>query len=280
MDLRAWIADQDGIVRREQVRLAGYRGSDIARAALRSVGRQWLALDSAPPALVAAALARSRLACVSAAEHHGLSLLQSPEVPHFWAPPHARVPTALRARQHRSRPLLAPRPEQLVESLPDLLQHVAGCLPHVEALVVWESALRRRLITVGALRRVAWRSATARALASEADSASDSLLETILADALRHLGIPFRQQVRVIAHPVDFVIGMRLVVQLDGHEFHAGRAQRAVDAEHDARLQLEGWRTLRFTYEDVTGRLPHVLDLIRRCLVPGAAHCGGGRLKY
>jgi len=107
----------------------------------------------------------------------------------------------------------------------------------------WESAIRQRLVTAGALRQLAWRSPMARTLAAEASSRSDSLLETIVTDSLRHLEMPFRQQVAILGHRVDILVGDRLVVQ------------------------LEGFTVLRFTYEDVTQRLAHVLDMIRRAMV-------------
>ncbi|HWL61018.1 MAG TPA: DNA helicase [Microbacteriaceae bacterium] len=243
MDVLGWVDRRGGIVRRDELARAGFRRGELDRAGIQSVGRQWLALDTAPPRLVEAATRRSRLACVSAADHHGLSLLRRPTIPHFWAPPGARLPSGPPARMHRGRALLAPRPDQLVESLPDLLEHVAGCLPHVEALIVWESAIRQRLVTAGALRQLAWRSPMARTLAAEASSRSDSLLETIVTDSLRHLEMPFRQQVAILGHRVDILVGDRLVVQ------------------------LEGFTVLRFTYEDVTQRLAHVLDMIRRAMV-------------
>jgi very-short-patch-repair endonuclease len=39
----------------------------------------------------------------------------------------------------------------------------------------------------------------------------------------------------------------RLVVEVDGHAFHAPRGAREDDHERDAELVLAGWRVLRFT---------------------------------
>lgn len=58
----------------------------------------------------------------------------------------------------------------------------------------------------------------------------------------------------------------RLVVELDGHATHTTRRQRQADAERDARLMAEGWRVVRFTYEDVTERPGYVADTIRSLL--------------
>lgn len=143
-----------------------------------------------------------------------------------------------------------------------MLVHVADCLPHVEALVVWESAVRRGLTSVAVLHRVLWPRLKARALLSEVTGQSDSLLETIALDGLRHAGIPVRQQVELMGHRVDALIGDRLVLQFDGHQFHSGVAERRRDAEHDARLLLAGWTVLRFTYEHVVRRFEYVLRTV------------------
>lgn len=58
----------------------------------------------------------------------------------------------------------------------------------------------------------------------------------------------------------------KLVVELDGHGTHATRRQRQTDAERSARLGLDAWRIIRFTYEDVAERPDYVVDMIRRYL--------------
>lgn len=58
----------------------------------------------------------------------------------------------------------------------------------------------------------------------------------------------------------------RLVIELDGHATHATRRQRQADAERDARLLADGWRVVRFTYEDVVERPEYVVATIRRLL--------------
>ncbi len=55
----------------------------------------------------------------------------------------------------------------------DTLSHVAACLPEVEALVVWESALNLRLLDSLALRRIDWPGQRQRHLADIADARSD-----------------------------------------------------------------------------------------------------------
>jgi very-short-patch-repair endonuclease len=58
----------------------------------------------------------------------------------------------------------------------------------------------------------------------------------------------------------------RLVVEIDGHATHATRRQRQADAERDMRLQAQGLRVIRFTYEDVVERPAHVVATIAQFL--------------
>ena len=58
----------------------------------------------------------------------------------------------------------------------------------------------------------------------------------------------------------------RLVVELAGHGTHSTRRQRQADAERAARLGLENWTVVEFTYEDVVERPAYVVDMIRAYL--------------
>jgi hypothetical protein len=64
---------------------------------------------------------------------------------------------------------------------------------------------------------------------------------------------------------------VRLVVELDGHGTHATRRDRQATAERAARLGLERWRIVSFTYEDVTERPDYVVAMIRAYLGSAAA---------
>lgn len=162
-------------------------------------------------------------------------------------------------RLHRSAPIVPARGG--VESVPDMLAHVARCLPELEALVVWESALHHRLVSRRQLERIRWRGPVPRRLASIASDQSESVLETLALHRLRALGLPVRQQVLLRGHRVDLLIDDRLVVQVDGFQFHTA-GQRRADIEHDALLELDGRRVLRFAYGDVVERWPHVEAMV------------------
>lgn len=116
---------------------------------------------------------------------------------------------------------------------------------------MWESAIRSRQISAEHLAAVGWSGPRARELAELTSLLSDSGLETIALDRLRSFGLPIRQQVRLEGHPVDLLIGERLVVQIDGFAFHSDARDRRRDLAHDARLTLKGYTVLRFDYAQV-----------------------------
>lgn len=77
--------------------------------------------------------------------------------------------------------------------------------------------------------------------------------ETELLQAFRRAGLP---EPIVNGFPEGFEVDyhwkeLRLVVELDGYRFHGGRERMNSDRERDQMLALAGWRTLRFTRDQV-----------------------------
>ena len=67
-----------------------------------------------------------------------------------------------------------------------------------------------------------------------------------------------------LIHEVDaYWEGRRLVVQVDGFEFHRTRRDRERDAASDADLELVGHRVLRLTWDDVTVHGERTLRRVR-----------------
>ena len=141
--------------------------------------------------------------------HGGIALLRTPTETHLWAPGHSSAAAGPDVRWHRGR-LLGPRIRHaLVVSEVDALAHVAECLPRMEALIVWESALRQRRASLTGLHRVAWAGRRARRLAA--------------------------------------------------------------DLRHDARLMLEGYRVLRFSYDDIVHHWDRTVRIILAAIAQGLA---------
>jgi hypothetical protein len=63
---------------------------------------------------------------------------------------------------------------------------------------------------------------------------------------------------------VDFLFrAARLVVEVDGAEFHDGLVDQRRDSERDARLVAAGWHVLRFRWDDIVNRPDAVARAIR-----------------
>ena len=115
------------------------------------------------------------------------------------------------------------------------------------------------------LARVRWNCPAARELASAASKLSDSGLESEFVQLMRGAGVAVRQQVWIDGHPVDGLIGERLIVQLDGFAHHQA-ADRRRDLRADARLALRGYTVLRFDYQQVLFNAPYVIDTVQTAI--------------
>jgi very-short-patch-repair endonuclease len=146
-----------------------------------------------------------------------------------------------------------------------------------------DTALARKMVTRAALWRVLidlaehGRDGTVmfRTLLQERGGdyvAPESELERRFVALARSHGLPEpERQVDLGDHEwigrVDFLFrGARIVVEVDGAEFHDGVLDRRRDLERDARLAAAGWYVLRFRWADVVERPAAVARAIRfRC---------------
>lgn len=274
--LAAWVASREGAVHRDDVLRAGF-GVALIRELVRSGGaemvrRAWVVTSAAPDDLRSAARAGGRVTCVSLARRRRWWVPEGvdPAI-HLHMHPGSSGPGLAGGWggvTHWTKPL-APSPRSLTGTVEDALQHIAACLDRDTALVLWESAARVEKLASEALRQVKWTSLAARRLADSVTGLSDSGLETLLAVPLRRAGLRVRQQVVLAGRPVDALVGERLVVQADGHEFHASSAQRTKDLAHDAELRLRGYTVLRFSYAQIVHEWPKVERTIRRAVASG-----------
>lgn len=240
-------------------------GSAIAAGRLVRVRKGWVAVPDADPALVAAARSGVVLTCVTQASRLGLWVLHD-GMPHVAAPPHSGAVRVTRAHVHWAKPAVPRHPDALEDPIENVLVVAATCQPHERALAIWESALNRSLVDVEALRRLSLPPA-ARTLLEQAGPWSDSGLESFVPPRLKWMRLPVRPQIWIAGHPVDFLIGERLVLQIDGGT-HVG-AQRERDIEHDARLALMGYHVIRVGYSQVVHRWHEVQDTIMRAVAQG-----------
>lgn len=274
MDLVSWITTRGGIVHRDVARRT-YTDAAIARAVraggIERVRRHWLAAEGAPADLLAAARAGGRVACLTFARRRKWWMPEGIDTArHLSIGPHARRGAVAKGDiVHWTKPVGAASPHSLEESVEDALAHIALCADLESALVIWESAIRIEGIAVEALRHVRWTTRVARRLAQEVTGLSDSGLETYFRVRLGPWGLPIRHQPIIAGRPVDFLIGERLIVQIDGYAHHSSSAQRTKDVAFDAELRLRGYTVLRFTYAQVLHDWPAVERAIARALAAG-----------
>lgn len=101
-----------------------------------------------------------------------------------------------------------------------------------------------------------------------ADGVCESGTETIFFDRFRDLA-PRRQVVIPGVGRVDFLLGERLITEVDGSAHHSGPEQFEADRRRDALLSARGFRVLRFSYRQVTSRWFEVEASVRAAIARG-----------
>ncbi|MFI8594731.1 endonuclease domain-containing protein [Microbacterium sp. NPDC078428] len=271
-EFTAWLRAQGGVAHTRTARVAGFSKYDIDVAVLHGaasrVRRSWLVGPSASPWRHAAASVGGRLTCLSAAAECGL-----------WTPEHQTIHVAVSATASRLESAgmrlhyaTGPAPvarTSATEPILNVLFHIARCVPRLDALAVWESALNRKVVDSATLSRVVWRSTAASALSAAAPALSDSGIETVFRELMASIGVTVRQQVWVDGHPLDALIGDRLGIQLDGFAHHSSARDRRRDLRADARLVLRGYTILRFDYQQVLFDPAYVIETISMAIAQG-----------
>jgi very-short-patch-repair endonuclease len=175
--------------------------------------------------------------------------LRSPADPHRRLCGADRTVTHWRDSSERSRLIVDP-----VAALEDLC--VCASPAHVTASA--DSVLHRNPGRRGALVSLAHRMPAAyRQALLAADGICESGIETLFWLSFRHTAA--RRQVPIEGvGDVDFLLGDRLVVEVDGERFHTDPLAFETDRRRDAHLSALGFRVLRFSYRQVMERWPEV----------------------
>jgi very-short-patch-repair endonuclease len=223
----------------------------------------WFAAPTADPSITRAIRAGGASTCVSETSRRGL-----------WTPPGHALHIAL---QPTDRHLRNPDTGQSIDGRrhADLVIHwdagsplrtsrgvvpweqavmtVLRCTSQLHAVAVIESGLHSGAITPSQLLLAAeavsdsWRGTVA-GMRSDAGSGSESLFRFGM---LQH-GVTMRSQVRIPGvGDVDFVIGDRLIVEIDSEKHHGSREDRLRDLARDAAAAALGFITLRFDYTQI-----------------------------
>jgi very-short-patch-repair endonuclease len=143
-----------------------------------------------------------------------------------------------------------------------MLQHMLLQVDPATAVAALDSALRLRLLHERDREVLSARLPVhLRALVAAADRRCESGIESITRFRLQLLGLLVEPQVVIPGvGRVDLLVQGRLIVELDGREFHEGRFEE--DRVRDAEAALRRYRTLRFTWAQVLFDWPAVESAI------------------
>ena len=132
------------------------------------------------------------------------------------------------------------------------LAEMFACTDPSKVLPSIDSALDRGKLELSHLDLIKkWMPRSRRALVDAVDAESQSGLETKVRLLLRSRRIPFRSQADIEGvGRVDFLVGGRLVIEVDGRGFHTGTAFEE-DRRRDFVLTTSGYLVLRLSYRQV-----------------------------
>lgn len=241
--------------------------SAAARAgSIRRVRTGVYALPGTDPQIIAAAAHGGALTCAAALRAHGIWVLPEPDATvHVWMGgagrqhPHASCACVTHSTSGRAPLGLAP--------VADALIHLYRCHDQEAFFAAYESAWNKRMLPAAAraqIRRTLPRSAEWMLDIARPDAQSG--LESLLRLRLHLLGIRLDCQVPIAGvGVVDFVIGSRLVLEVDGEGNHGGD-KRHRDLMRYAAASAAGYETLRFDYDMVVRRWPVVAAAILAAL--------------
>jgi very-short-patch-repair endonuclease len=249
----------------------------VRRGEIERVRQGWYGLPAADPLSTQAARIGGRLTCVSGARHHELWVAASDRI-HVRVPYNAsRLRTPHNARQRldlaRDRHVTVhwgppDVPGTRFAMLPrECLRDMVWCQSPERVVAAVDSALRAGKITLTQwMRDIRSFPRKLRRLLAMVDARSESIIESLMRFRLRQRGYSPEVQAQISGvGRVDLRIG-RLVIELDGWEFHQTREQFEEDRKRDALLAAKGYRVLRFTYRQLTRRWHEVLAAVEAAL--------------
>lgn len=242
-----------GVVSARQLRSLGMSDWEIRKlcrnGALARLRPGWYADPSAMDTTRRAVALGGCLSCVSALKHHGL-----------WVPPHAglHVRRSERLRNatipsgvHICRPPGRFRPvHRSIDSVRMALLAASKCVAPDDLVVLMDSVCNRSLMTRAELDTL-FVGTPAQHLLSKVDTA-ESGTETYVRLRLRRLGIKLRVQVEFLGiGRVDFLIGDRLILEVDSRAHHEDPEAHARDRRRDRKFRRYGYNVVRVTYAEV-----------------------------
>lgn len=252
-----------GAVATHELHADGY-GQSTIRDAVRAgrivrVRQGWYLERARPPALVEAVRIGGRLTCSSALRLQGIWVVEDQRL-HVAVTPQS---CQLRNPRDRSKRLANPSPglvvhwtdlgnseSRLMVDPIEALADLATCTTPEFVAASAESLLHAQPQFSTRIHEWASRASipVAHALA-EVDGRSESGTEFIFRSRMLRRRVYCRPQVRIAGvGRVDFVIGERLVSEVDGATYHTDPERFEADRRRDAVLSSMGYRVLRFSH--------------------------------
>ena len=284
MQIQQHISQLGGFAATHELYALGWTRSSLRNAVAAGtavrVRQGWYCNPDADPSEVAAFRVGGRLGCVSAAAAHGLWVKHTfklhVEVEENSCRQRSPLDRRIRLRESKEPVILhwheteSDRPSALA-SVIDCLRSMAFCQSVELVVAAADSALRFGLISPDQ-----WNALISdlprrlRRLLAQVDARSESITESITRFRLQQLGIDTRLQVKITGvGRVDLLIGTRLVVEIDGWQYHRDPEQFEADRRRDARLSARGYRVLRFSYRQVMGSWSEVKAAILGAIARG-----------
>lgn len=261
-----------GVITRRELLGQGSTRRQIEQAerdgTLLRVDRSRFALPDALPDVVEAARADATVTCLSALRVHGVWTLPSPGL-------------HLRRGGYGARKRVLPPGAVLCSSpagptrkpLDDVLPALSAVIRHhsqEQAIVALDSVLFHRVFTRAELEAgFTQLGVKARALLARADARTESPLESLVRQRLRAAGLRPRPQVRIPRlGRVDFLVGNRLIIEVDGREFHTADHSFDEDRRRDRVAASLGYVVIRLTWTQVltdwAAALSDILAIVQR----------------
>jgi very-short-patch-repair endonuclease len=137
---------------------------------------------------------------------------------------------------------------------------IAPRLPGRDLEYILEEGLAKRLLTETDVGEVAARAGRhpgarrlRRVLATRTGTLTESVAQRRLLDLIRDSGLPMpKTEQPLLGYRVDLLWpDIRLVVEVDGYQFHGTRGAFERDRRRDARLQAAGYVVIRFTARQI-----------------------------
>jgi very-short-patch-repair endonuclease len=282
-ELRSLIVARGGAIATHELHSAGLtKGAiehEIRRGNLARARQGWYVNPDIHPDLVRAVRVGGRLSCRSALDLQGVWVVTDGLLHvtvdgndcQLRSPNHARRrraasdATVVHWRDAFERSRLIVDPVNAIEDLcscadPELVCASADSLLHRDPRQ-WS-----RLAEMASRVPAAYRSALL-----GCDGVCESGTETLFWLRMHHWR-PRRQLAIPGVGRVDFLFGDRLVVEVDGEEFHTDPFAFERDRHRDAVLSAMGFRVLRFSYRQVMERWPEVEAAVNAAILRGDHH--------